>query len=62
VQQYDLVNSEFQSVLARLRKLIENDIPALQKALDAAGAPLVPGQVPSATEVAPLVENDGDGI
>ena len=44
--QYDLTNSEFQPVLARLRKLVDMDIPAFEKALEAAGAPLVPGQLP----------------
>jgi hypothetical protein len=46
VQQFELSNSEFQPVLARLRKLVDSDIPALEKALAAAGAPLVPGQLP----------------
>ena len=45
-QQYELANSEFQPVLARLRKLVDADIPSLEKALEAAGAPLVPGQLP----------------
>jgi photosystem II stability/assembly factor-like uncharacterized protein len=44
--QYDLTNSEFQPVLARLRKLVDTDIPAFEKTLEAAGAPLVPGQLP----------------
>jgi hypothetical protein len=46
MQQYDLANSEFQPVLARLRKLVYADLPAFEKALEAAGAPLVPGQLP----------------
>jgi hypothetical protein len=46
IQQYELANSEFQPVLARLRKLVDTDIPSLEKALEAAGAPLVPGQLP----------------
>jgi hypothetical protein len=46
MQQYDLSNSEFQPVLARLRKLIDTDLPAFEKALSDAGAPLVPGQLP----------------
>jgi hypothetical protein len=44
--QYDLTNSEFQPVLARLRKLVDMNIPAFEKALEAVGAPLVPGQLP----------------
>ena len=46
MQQYDLASSEFQPVLARLRKLVDTDVPAFEKALVAAGAPLVPGQLP----------------
>jgi photosystem II stability/assembly factor-like uncharacterized protein len=47
IQQFELANSEFQPMLARLRKLIETDLPAFQKALETAGAPLVPGQLPT---------------
>jgi hypothetical protein len=46
LQQYDLANAQFQPLLARLRKLIDGDLPAFEKALEAAGAPLVPGQLP----------------
>ena len=46
IQQYDLANAQFQPLLARLRKLIDSDLPAFEKALEAAGAPLVPGQLP----------------
>jgi hypothetical protein len=46
LEQFDLSNSEFQPVLARLRKLVDMDMRALEKALEAAGAPLVPGQIP----------------
>ena len=46
MQQYELATSEFQPLLARLRKLVDADMPALEKALEAAGAPLVPGQLP----------------
>jgi len=46
VQQYELSNSLFQPVLSRLRKLVDIDIPAFEKELEAAGAPLVPGQLP----------------
>ena len=46
IQQFELANGEFQPVLARLRKLIDTDVPVLEKALEAAGAPLVPGQLP----------------
>jgi photosystem II stability/assembly factor-like uncharacterized protein len=46
IDQFDLSNAEFQPVLARLRKLVETDLPAFEKTLAAAGAPLVPGQLP----------------
>jgi photosystem II stability/assembly factor-like uncharacterized protein len=46
MEQYELSNSEFQPLLIRLRKLIDTDMPVFEKALDAAGAPLVPGQLP----------------
>ena len=46
VQQYELSNSLFQPVLARLRKLVDIDMPAFEKELEAASAPLVPGQLP----------------
>lgn len=43
---YELANSEFAPVLARLRKLVEVDLPRFEKELDAAGAPLTPGRLP----------------
>ncbi|HEX8639041.1 MAG TPA: hypothetical protein VF692_13315, partial [Pyrinomonadaceae bacterium] len=46
IDQYNLSNVEFQPVLARLRKLIENDLPAFEKSLEQAGAPLTPGRLP----------------
>jgi photosystem II stability/assembly factor-like uncharacterized protein len=46
LEQFDLSNSEFQPILVRLRKLVDTDMRALEKALEAAGAPLVPGQIP----------------
>ncbi|HEY2866423.1 MAG TPA: hypothetical protein VGJ02_04975, partial [Pyrinomonadaceae bacterium] len=45
MQQYDLSRSEFEPVLAQLRRLVDLDLPAFEKELDAAGAPLVPGQL-----------------
>jgi len=60
--QYELANTEFAPVLARLRKLIDLDLPAFEKELDAAGAPLIQGQIP--TGRSPEDEDgpgDGDG-
>jgi photosystem II stability/assembly factor-like uncharacterized protein len=58
VEQYDLVNSDFQPVLARLKKLVEIDMPALEKALADAGAPLIQGQLPLQANPA---DEEGDG-
>lgn len=44
--QYEIANGQFDPVLARLRKLIETDIPAFGKELEKAGAPLTPGRLP----------------
>jgi photosystem II stability/assembly factor-like uncharacterized protein len=44
---YQLASSEFAPVLARLRKLVETDLPAFERTLEAAGAPLTPGRLPN---------------
>jgi photosystem II stability/assembly factor-like uncharacterized protein len=46
IVQYNLSEAEFKPVLARLRKLVENDLPAFEKTLENAGAPLTPGRLP----------------
>ena len=46
IAQYNLSNAEFKPVLARLRKLVEVDLPAFEKQLENAGAPLTPGTLP----------------
>jgi len=46
LDQYELSNAEFAPVLARLRTLVEIDLPKFEKALEAAGAPLTPGRLP----------------
>lgn len=46
IAQYNLSDAEFKPVLARLRKLIEVDLPAFEKTLENAGAPLTPGRLP----------------
>lgn len=43
---FELSTSEFAPVLARLRTLIESDLPRFEKALEDAGAPLTPGRLP----------------
>jgi hypothetical protein len=44
--QYDIAAKEFAEQLAKLRQLVETDLPALEKKLDALGAPLTPGRLP----------------
>ncbi len=44
--QYDLSSAEFKPVLARLKKLVEVDLPTFERSLEAAGAPLTPGLLP----------------
>lgn len=46
IAQYDLASTEFRPVLARLRKLVEVNLPAFEKTLENAGAPLTPGRLP----------------
>ena len=46
IEQYNLSGAEFKPVLARLRKLVEVDLPAFEKTLENAGAPLTPGRLP----------------
>ncbi len=46
LDQYELSSSEFAPVLARLRTLIETDLPRFEKTLEDAGAPLTPGRLP----------------
>ncbi|MDQ4120283.1 MAG: glycosyl hydrolase [Acidobacteriota bacterium] len=46
IEQYNLSESEFRPVLARLRNLVENEVPRFEKTLEEAGAPLTPGRLP----------------
>ncbi len=46
LEQYELSNAEFKPVLARLKKLVEVDLPAFEKQLEAVNAPLTPGRLP----------------
>lgn len=43
---YDLASAEFAPVLARLKKLVDVDLPKFEKDLDAVGAPTTPGRLP----------------
>jgi hypothetical protein len=43
---YNIASQEFASELARLRQLLEIDLPQLEKAMEAAGAPWTPGRLP----------------
>ena len=46
IEQYEISSAEFKPILARLKTLIENDLPRFEKALEEAGAPLTPGRLP----------------
>ncbi len=46
MEQYQLASDELAAQIPKLRKLIETDIRALEKQLDAAGAPPTPGRLP----------------
>jgi photosystem II stability/assembly factor-like uncharacterized protein len=44
---YELASAELGRLLASLRPLVERDLPALERRLDAVGAPWTPGRVPA---------------
>ncbi|MGP8244075.1 MAG: glycosyl hydrolase, partial [Bryobacteraceae bacterium] len=46
MEQYQMASDELAAQIPKLRKLIEVDLPALEKQLDAAGAPYTPGRLP----------------
>jgi len=46
VDQYTHAAAEFEGVLGQLRQLIEVDLQALEKKMEAAGAPWTPGRIP----------------
>jgi hypothetical protein len=43
---YKIASEEFGEELAKLRKLIDVDLKALEKVLDEVGAPFTPGRLP----------------
>ncbi len=43
---YDVASEQFATALGKLRKLIDVDMRALEKALDLGGAPWTPGRLP----------------
>src|SRR5262249_9964305 len=45
-EQYQVASDELAAEIPKLRKLLETDIRALEKQLDAAGAPPTPGRLP----------------
>jgi photosystem II stability/assembly factor-like uncharacterized protein len=45
-REYDIASEEFAAELGKLRTLIEKELPPLQRALEEAGAPWVPGRLP----------------
>ncbi len=49
LEAYRIAGEEFSQELTKLRRLIENDLRELEKAMDAAGAPWTPGRLPEWT-------------
>jgi photosystem II stability/assembly factor-like uncharacterized protein len=49
-QQYAIAAKEFSAELTKLRQVVEVEVPALEKKLDAFGAPLTPGRLPDAPD------------
>ncbi len=45
-EQFNLAAEEFRPVLARLRTIVDDELPKIEKALERAGAPLTPGRLP----------------
>ena len=45
-EQYQIASDILAAEIPKLRKLVEQDIKALEKQLDAAGAPPTPGRLP----------------
>ncbi len=45
-EQLAMASSEFESVLAELKAVVDRDIPALEQKLEVAGAPYTPGRMP----------------
>ena len=45
-EQYQIASDLLAAEIPKLRKLVETDIKALEKQLDAAGAPPTPGRLP----------------
>ena len=43
-QQYDIIAAEYGEVIGELKQVVERDLPALNRKLDAAGAPWTPGR------------------
>jgi hypothetical protein len=46
-EQYAIAAREFAAELAKLKQLADTDVPALEKKLDAFGAPWTPGRLPA---------------
>jgi ABC-type transporter Mla subunit MlaD len=46
IEQYQIASEALAAEIPKLRKLVESDIKALEKQLDAAGAPPTPGRLP----------------
>ncbi len=62
IEQYDIASSEFKPVLARLKALVDGELPKFEKVLEDSGAPLIliRGPLP-APSVGEDEEGEGDG-
>ena len=45
-QGYEILKEEFPPLLEALKRIVENDIPALETELNKIGAPWTPGRLP----------------
>ena len=43
---YRIASEEFTEELTRLRKIVKDELPELEKAMEAAGSPWTPGRLP----------------
>ena len=62
IEQYDIASTEFKPVLARLKALVDGELPKFEKVLEDAGAPLIliRGPLPNPSN-GEDDEGDGDG-
>jgi photosystem II stability/assembly factor-like uncharacterized protein len=63
LEAYRIAGEEFSIELSKLRRVIENDLRELEKAMDAAGAPWTPGRLPDwSSHRMPSVSDNDSGM